>query len=138
MRGRDPTAVQRRERSAAKRSSRRSSSSSSFDRSPRPPFSIGPSIPFVLPPPPPNDVVDDARANTPPFHVGAGEDTAPFALRTSPLREKWQEFSAEKPFSEFEPVTVGRVCFFVPPDDAGATAIEWPDPKAGEKVPFRY
>ena len=91
-----------------------------------------------LPPPPPNDVVDDARANTPPFHVGAGEDTAPFALRTSPLREKWQEFSAEKPFSEFEPVTVGRVCFFVPPDDAGATAIEWPDPKAGEKVPFRY
>lgn len=65
-----------------------------------------------------------------------GETKSEFGLRGSPLREKWKEFAAEKPFSEYEPVTMGKVCFLVPSAGAEAATIEWHDPKTGEKIPI--
>ena len=75
----------------------------------------------------------DPRASTTirPSDIGAS-----FTRELSPLRKQWREFSADKPFSDFEPVTMGKVCFLVPQAGSLGPPVEWPDPKAGEKVPI--
>lgn len=54
--------------------------------------------------------------------------------KRSTMREAWHEYS-ERPFSEYEPVTMGPICFSIPQIDSNGPAIEWPDPKAGQGMP---